>query len=279
MSMFSIYMGLPELRWYTILNSVIVYTTLFFVIAYKLFKNMSNNWSIQDSERTSILLWLCSWSFVGFIFLLKDFRIVLDVGIISALWLFFILLTTIMTSCYVIIRDSGKWTTEIFSVSVTHWVLFHNSIDWLVQTPYVLSIPIICIILIRTSYHLENKRNGYFTNPITTSCEILIWVIILSLELAFDSNLIVPGTYYLLVALCMSTMLLFYVKPMFAFIIETSIIFIPLFVIWTLYNIKKSGMIHGLNKSWKTFENWWNKEPQIKDPALKYSNDISDDML
>ena len=281
MAMFSIYMGFPTLGWCVILNVGVVYTTLFFIVAYKLFKKMSNEWTIQDSERTSLLLWLCSWSFVTFIFILHDVKIVLDVGIISALWLFFILLTTIMTSCYVIIRDSGKWTTEIFSVSVTHWVLFHNSMDWLTQTPFILTIPIICIILIRGSYHLENMYQSTFPKPILTCCELLIWVVFLAIELSFDSKLLKHDTFYFLITFGMVIMLLLYTKPMFAFIISTSLFFIPAFCLWTLYNIKIYGLVFGLNKSWKTFENWWNKEPKIADiadPALNINN-FSDDML
>jgi len=275
--MFSIYIGFPSIGWYPLINVGIVYATLFFIVAYKLFKRMDTKWSIQDSERTSLLLWLCSWSFVTFIFVLHDIKIVMDVGIISALWLFFILLTTIMTSCYVIIRDSNKWTTEIFSVSVTHWVLFHYSIDWLAQTPFILAIPIFCIILIRGSYHLENMHHTSFNRPITTCCEILIWVVVLSLELAFDAGLMSNETFYSLVAFGMVILMLLYVKPMFAFIILTSMFFIPLFCMWTIYNIKMFGLMFGINKAWKTFEQWWNKEPLLKDNEVFSST--PDDML
>lgn len=275
--MFSIYIGFPSFGWYPLFNVIIVYATLFFIVAFKIFKKMDTNWTIQDSERTSLLLWLCSWSFVTFIFVLHDIKIVLDVGIISALWLFFILLTTIMTSCYVIIRDSSKWTTEIFSVSITHWVLFHYSIDWLEQTPFILAIPIFCVILIRVSYHLESLYHASLNRPITTCCEILIWVVFLSLELSFNAGLMPNETFYSLVAFGMALMLLLYVKPIFAFIILTSMIFIPMFFIWTIYHIKQHGLSYGTNKAWKAFEQWWNKEPLLKDPEFSIS--VTDDML
>jgi len=84
-------------------------------------------------------------------------------------------------------------------------------------------------------------------------------------------------TFYSLIAFGMVIIMLLYVKPMFAFIILTSMFFIPMFFIWTVYNIKQYGFMVGINNAWKTFEQWWNKEPILKDPEVFRST--ADDML
>ena len=63
------------------------------------------------------------------------------------------------------------------------------------------------------------------------------------------------------------------------FVIDASfhMFFIPMFFIWTIYNIKQHGLSFGTNKAWKTFEYWWNKEPTLQDPEVFKSQ--SDDML
>ena len=63
---------------------------------------------IVGPDRTSLMLWTCIWGFVIVLFALRDMGFIMDIGMISALWLFFVLMTTVMTSCYVIIQDSNR---------------------------------------------------------------------------------------------------------------------------------------------------------------------------
>ena len=105
MPMFSLYFAFESINIYILLNILMIYTFNAFIVAYRIYKWWKDLKKAEGSERTSFLLWIIVWCFVVLMFFMKDVNLLTDIGIISAVWLFFVLLTTLMTSCYVIMKE------------------------------------------------------------------------------------------------------------------------------------------------------------------------------
>ena len=271
MAMFALYFALNEYGWIVTSNIICVYASTGFVVGWRIYK-LTDNVENDNSERTSTLGWTATWMVVVVIFILRDFNFVSDIGIISAIYLFFVLLTTVMTSCYVIINDSGNWTEQLFSVCALHWVLSHGSKDWLSQTPTLLVLPTICIIIIRIAYHIETNRHLH-----KALIEIFTWVVITALELSFALELCQSQLFYVCVWLALNGILYIYLKGMSCLMLTFSIVVTPLFGIFTLIHVRKEGLKEGLSTSWLRFTAFYKRERL--DSALNGIEVMSDDML
>ena len=269
--MFSLYFALNEYGWVVTSNIICVYASTGFVVGWRIYK-LTENVENDNSERTSTLAWTATWLVVVIIFILRDFNFVSDIGIISAIYMFFVLLTTVMTSCYVIIKDSGNWTEQLFSVCALHWVLSHGSKDWLSQTPLLLILPPICIIVIRIAYHIETNRNLH-----KALIEIFTWVFIAALELSYALDLCHPQLFYICVWLSCNGILYIYLKGIPCLMLTFSIVLTPLFGIFTLIQIKKEGVKEGLSTAWIKFTAFYKRERL--DSAFNGMEVITDDML
>ena len=176
MSMFSLYLAFDSINKYILLNILMIYRFNAFIVAYRIYKWWKDLKKAEGSERTSFLLWIIVWCFVVLMFY-ERCKFINRYRIISAVWLFFVLLTTLMTSCYVIMKDSKAWTNQIFNVCVLHWVLTHKSKEWLMSTPLMLCIPIVCVFIIRVANHIETK-----SDPRKITFEMLVWIVIFAIE-------------------------------------------------------------------------------------------------
>jgi hypothetical protein len=268
MAMFSLYFALGEYGWVVTSNIVCVYASTGFVVGWRIYK-LTDNAQNDNSERTSTLAWTATWVLVVLIFILRDLNFVSDIGIISAIYMFFVLLTTVMTSCYVIIKDSGNWTGQLFSVCALHWVLSHASKDWLGQTPLLLVIPLLCIVVIRIAYHIETNRHLH-----KALIEIFIWVFLASVELAYALGLCQSQLFHICVWIGCNGILYIYLKCIPCLMLTFSIALTPFFGIFTLLQIKKEGLREGLGTSWLRFTAFYKH-----DNAFGGIETIPDDML
>ena len=101
MATFSAYFACNGTGWSFIplINLLIVYTSIGFAIAFKLHQDMvqiEKSTQIAGPDRTSLMLWTCIWGFVIVLFALRDMGFIMDIGMISALWLFFVLVTCLL---------------------------------------------------------------------------------------------------------------------------------------------------------------------------------------
>lgn len=271
MAMFALYFALGEFGWLVTTNIICVYASTGFVVGWRVYKLIENT-DNDNSERTSTLAWTATWLIVVIIFILRDLNFISDIGIISAIYMFFVLLTTVMTSCYVIIKDSGNWTEQLFSVCALHWVLSHGSKDWLSQTPILLILPLSCIIIIRIAYHVETNRNLH-----KSLVEIFIWIALTALELSYAIDLCQPQLFYIFMWVGCNAILYIYLKARPCLMLSFSLVVTPLFAIFTLIHIKREGMKEGLATAWFKFTSFYKRERM--DSALKGIDVISDDML
>lgn len=274
MSMFSLYFALEPAKIYILINILIIYLFNGFIVAYRIYKWWKDLKKAEGSERTSFLLWMIVWSFVVLIFSMRDANILSDIGIISAVWLFFVLLTTLMTSCYVIMKDSKAWTNQIFNVCVLHWVLSHESKEWLMSTPLMLCIPIICIFIMRVANHIETK-----TDPRKITFEMLVWIVIFALELAFDLNLLDTTIFYMCVFVLTYALMAMHIGMKLTLITLFSFIITPIIIFITLCKIKKYGWVEGMSDTWIYIEKRWKGHAIETDENLKSLREIDDNVL
>lgn len=271
MSMFSLYFSLNVGKILILYNIAIVYSFMSFLVAYRVYKW----WKVKKTdgaERKGVLLWLFCWYFVVLLFSMKEIDVLSDIGMISAVWLFFVLLTTIMTSCYVIMNDSSNWTNQIFNVCVLHWVLSHNSSEWLTNVPTMLIVPIVCIMIIRIANHIENKDD-----PRHTTFEMLVWIVIFAFELAYDLKLVQHEMFYAVVFFMTSVVLVSRLGKKITILSYLSGLITPLLVIYIMYKVRKLGWENGLSEVWWIIDKRWKpKEPAVR---VDESEDITDDML
>lgn len=275
MATFSAYFACNKSAWQVIplLNLLMVYVAIGFALAFKLHRDMvsiEKNIKIAGADRTSLLMWTCIWGFVIVLFALRDLGFIMDIGMISALWLFFVLLTTVMTSCYVIIQDSNRWTVQLFSTAVLHWVLSHDSKMWLTGTPWMLGLPVLAIIVTRIAHHVERNKD-----PRQAVVELLLWICCFAFELSYDLNLMGPGYYIIFYFFCYLVMMLWISRKLLC-LVATTHISIPLFVIYCMWRIKQDGFSLGMSKVWLKIDTWWNKD-ELRDNEV-YESEM-DDML
>lgn len=270
MSMFSLYFSLNIGNILVLYNIAIVYSFLSFLIAFRIYKW----WKVKKTdgaERKGVLLWLFCWYFVVLLFSMKEIDVLSDIGMISALWLFFVLLTTIMTSCYVIMNDSSLWTSQIFNVCVLHWVLSHNSKEWLAAVPTMLVVPLVCIIIIRVATAIEQEED-----PRTATLETLIWIVILSFELAYDLQLVQHEMFYAIVFFMTSVVLIFKIGKKLTILSYLSGFITPIVVVYIIYHVRKYGWGQGLSEVWYKIDGVGKRRSSI---PVDETDEITDDML
>lgn len=270
MAMFSLYLALGEYGWIVTSNIVCVYASTGFVVGWRIYKLTETG--DDNSERTSTLAWTATWLVVVLIFILRDLKLVSDIGIISAVYMFFVLLTTVMTSCYVIIKDSGNWTEQLFSVCALHWVLSHASREWLGQTPLLLVIPLVCITIVRVAYHIEINRHLH-----KALIEIFIWVFLGAVELSYALDLCQPQLFHICVWVGCNGILYIYLKGIPCLMLICSIAVTPFFGVFTLLQVRKEGWKEGLSSAWLKFTAFYKRERM--DSAFGGIENITDDML
>ena len=274
MSMFSLYLAFDSINIYILLNILMIYTFNAFIVAYRIYKWWKDLKKAEGSERTSFLLWIIVWCFVVLMFFMKDVNLLTDIGIISAVWLFFVLLTTLMTSCYVIMKDSKAWTNQIFNVCVLHWVLTHKSKEWLMSTPLMLCIPIVCVFIIRVANHIETK-----SDPRKITFEMLVWIVIFAIELAYDLNLLDTTIFYICVFLLVYALVAMHIGVKLTLITLFSFIITPMIIFITLCKIKKYGWVEGMSDTWIYIEKKWKGHSIETDENLKSIREIDNTVL
>ena len=226
---------------------------------------------IHGPDRTSLMLWTCIWGFVIILFALRDLGFIMDIGMISALWLFFVLLTTVMTSCYVIIQDSNRWTVQLFSTSVLHWVLSHGNKVWLTGHQWMLGLPVLSIIICRIAHHVERNKD-----PRQAVTELIVWICCFAFELSYDLNLVGAAYYIVYYFFCYLVMAMWISRKVLC-VFAMSYLLIPLFIFYSFWKIKTTGFSLGMSQVWLTIDNWWNKG-ELHDPSIN-ADEIGDDML
>lgn len=276
MATFSAYFACSGTGWSFIplINLLVVYTSIGFAIAFKLHLDMvqiEKSSQIHGPDRTSLMLWTCIWGFVIILFALRDLGFIMDIGMISALWLFFVLLTTVMTSCYVIIQDSNRWTVQLFSTSVLHWVLSHGNKVWLTGHQWMLGLPVLSIIICRIARHVERNKN-----PRQAVCELIVWICCFAFELSYDLNLVGAAYYIVYYFFCYLVMAMWISRRTMC-VFAMSYLLIPLFIFYSLWKIKTEGFSLGMSRVWLKIDNWWNKG-ELHDPSINV-DEIGDDML
>ncbi len=276
MATFSAYFACNGTLWSFIplLNLLIVYTAIGFGIAFKLHQDMvqiEKSTQIVGPDRTSLMLWTCIWGFVIVLFALRDMGFIMDIGMISALWLFFVLMTTVMTSCYVIIQDSNRWTVQLFSTSVLHWVLSHGNKMWLSEHQWMLGLPVLSIIVCRIAHHIEHNRD-----PRQSVMELIVWICCFAFELSYDLNLLGAAYYVVYYFFCYLVMAMWISRKVLC-MFAMSYLIIPLFVFYSLWKINRDGFSLGMSRVWLRIDNWWNKG-ELQDPSIN-PDEIDDDML
>lgn len=145
--MMSIYIGIEWLRPVVLITLACVYIIIIFT-----------------RPNVSLLAWQAVWGSVVLMFMLRDFAMIHEVWIIIAFILCITLLYTVMMSCYVIMLDSKHWAQQLFMISALYWVLFHDSNEWMLDTPAMMFIPAICMGIVR----LKDEK--------------LCWILVLFLE-------------------------------------------------------------------------------------------------
>ena len=276
MATFSAYFACSGTGWSFIplINLLVVYTSIGFAIAFKLHLDMvqiEKSSQIHGPDRTSLMLWTCIWGFVIILFALRDLGFIMDIGMISALWLFFVLLTTVMTSCYVIIQDSNRWTVQLFSTSVLHWVLSHGNKVWLTGHQWMLGLPVLSIIICRIARHVERNKD-----PRQAVCELIVWICCFAFELSYDLNLVGAAYYIVYYFFCYLVMAMWISRRTMC-VFAMSYLLIPLFIFYSLWKIKTEGFSLGMSRVWLKIDNWWNKG-ELHDPSINV-DEIGDDML
>ena len=274
MSMFSLYFAVENVKIIILFNIALVYGFNAFIVAYRIYKWWRDLKKAEGSERTSFLSWIMIWFVVVLLFTMKVLNFISDIGMISALWLVFILLTTSMTSCYVIMKDSKEWTNQIFNVCVLHWVLSHESKEWLNSTPMMLCIPIICIIISKVANHIEHN-----IDPRITTVEIIIWIIIFSLELSYDLSLLSDVYFYISIFILTYILVSFKIGIKLTILTVFSMILIPIIFFKTLWQIKKLGWVDGMSDMWNYLEKKWKGHAIETDENLKPNHIYGDDIL
>ena len=276
MATFSAYFACNKTPWQAIplLNLLIVYTTIGFAIGFKLHQDMvqiEKSTQIAGPDRTSLMLWTCIWGFVIVLFALRDLGFIMDIGMISALWLFFVLVTTVMTSCYVIIQDSNRWTVQLFSTSVLHWVLSHGNKVWLDGHQWMLGLPVLSIIICRIAHHVERNKD-----PRQAVTELIVWICCFAFELSYDLNLVGAAYYIVYYFFCYLVMAMWISRKVLC-VFAMSYLLIPLFIFYSFWKIKTTGFSLGMSQVWLKIDNWWNKG-ELHDPSIN-ADEIGDDML
>lgn len=276
MATFSAYFACSGTGWSIVplINLLVVYTSIGFAIAFKLHLDMvqiEKSSQIHGPDRTSLMLWTCIWGFVIILFALRDLGFIMDIGMISALWLFFVLLTTVMTSCYVIIQDSNRWTVQLFSTSVLHWVLSHGNKVWLTGHQWMLGLPVLSIIICRIAHHVERNKD-----PRPAVCELIVWICCFAFELSYDLNLVGAAYYIVYYFFCYLVMAMWISRRTMC-VFAMSYLLIPLFIFYSLWKIKTEGFSLGMSRVWLKIDNWWNKG-ELHDPSINV-DEIGDDML
>lgn len=274
MSMFSLYFAVENGKLIVLFNIVLVYGFNAFIVAYRIYKWWKDLKKAEGSERTSFLSWIMIWFFVVLLFTMKKLNFISDIGMISALWLIFVLLTTLMTSCYVIMKDSKEWTNQIFNVCVLHWVLSHESKEWLEVTPLMLCIPIICIIILKIANQVENQLD-----PRHTTFELFIWIVIFALELAYDLSLLTPTPFYICVFILCYILVAFKIGRKMTILTIFSFIIIPIIFCMTLWQVKKLGWVEGMSDMWNYLEKKWKGHAIETDEHLQPTHLFDDSIL
>ena len=97
MSMFSLYFSVSNFKIIILMYISMVYAFNGFVVAYRIYKWWKDFNRAEGSERTSFLFWIMIWYVVVLLFGMKKLNFISDIGMISAIWLIFVLITTLMT--------------------------------------------------------------------------------------------------------------------------------------------------------------------------------------
>ncbi len=123
------------------------------------------------NRQINTLVWSSTYLVLTIIFIGKDLDIILDIGIVAGILLILTLLSTIISSCYIIIQNSRTWYEHLFSASVLHWIVFHEAKKWLVGYEFALIIPIISMIFVRIIHYFEQNHRFDF---LESACWLLM---------------------------------------------------------------------------------------------------------
>lgn len=268
--MMSLYNGLGIVRPIVLSILSIVYISIIFVVGYRVHK-LWNTDKTEGSERITILSWQMIWGLLILLFLLRDLQMINEISFLCAFVLLIVMISTIISSCYVIMMDSKFWTEQMFMVSALHWVVFHDAEAWLAQTPHMLVIPIVCMSISRVIHCIELEKSCRF--------EICLWILMIVLEALYSSKIIEKQIMFMICSLCYFVIMVTNNNRFVIFLILTIPIFIPTFTIFCMVNVYRFGWMLGLEKSYNIFINKWRKTTGQDFSMIELIEQTSDDVL
>ena len=280
MFMMSLYLHFNAIRPFVLFTLSIVYISVFVYIILN-FDTLFGECNTETSDNLSLIAWQCLWGLVVCIFIGRDLHIINDLGILSAFILFFVLMFTTITSCYVILMDSRHWISQLFMTSALYWILFHDCKSWVSSTPYVLCIPICVMFMLRIIYYIETNKHVEYA-----IIEGILFVVFIVTEIAQISHSISNQTVGIIFSIGFFLILFFQNSKFINGILFSGTITIPLIWIYFIYNIVLNGWALGISITENKISSFWRKWTGEEIKLLKImkhegiiSNDLFDDTL
>ena len=235
-----VYLAFEQARPYVCYISVSIYLTTVFAFIYKR----------SSKNIISILSWASIWITMNGLLMLRDLGIVLDISIVSGVCLLGLLGYGVVSSCYIIMRNSRLWYENIFSIASLHWVVFHDSYSWINNAKVIMVAPIIIMTLVRYIYYYDTgKKISMYSNVILLLLilfETLLIIEILNFKIFYMADGFLFGSLVLLTEdihhvyfLCLAPFVL------------------PFIIINAFMNIMRYGWYTGLERTWVYCNNTW----------------------
>lgn len=237
-----VYLALESARPYVCYITISIYLSTVFALVYKR----------SSTHIISILSWASVWVIMNGLLALRDFGIVLDISIVSGVCLLGLICYSVVSSCYIIMRNSRKWYENVFSIASLHWVVFHDSYSWINNAKPILMAPIVIMVLVRCVYYYDiGKKVSTYSNVVLLL--LVLFDILLIMEiLNFKLFYMVDGFLFGSLVLLTEDIHHFYFICLAPFAL-------PIVLGCALINTQRYGFYTGLERTWVYFNDTWNK--------------------
>jgi len=202
----------------------------------------------KEAKHYSIFTWICIWGIVFLLILLRDIEMLQDITLAGCILSLFVLFYVVITSCYVIMKDSKYWFGHLFSCIAVHWVLFHDTRYLPHKTPWIHILPIVCFVIIRIVEKIEINNSILFI-------DLFLLLILFVLEILHIQKEIQNTPFYLINVLLYGCILFmnYPFKTLFMILVTPfAALPVTLYVLWIIMKFP-----NGYERSWHILNNAW----------------------
>ena len=226
-------------------------------------------WFPPSSDRLSLLTWSSVWISIAFFSLLRDVDAVTDISVLSGVWLLILLVSVIISSCYVIINDSRFWYEQMFAISALHWVVFHDAQSWLAPNTLLLAIPVLTMFVAKYVHHRES-------NLPVSAVESVVWFVLFVCEICYDIGATHYLPFYGVAALLFAIALFVNIAKQYILLIFTFPLVAPFLLLWCVRNICEHGVRAGIDKTFDSVHKKWTVLFSKKQPSVLKPSEVDD---